>query len=277
MVAVLNNYGGFYNRKVYVNEARKAGATISLPCVNRSAVNTAIYGTEIYLSFDCLLNLEGSLATALVQEREANGPYASLENFILRTGAGLESLIVLISAGAFRFTGIGKKELLWEAHILLSGQKKKERANLLFQAQAKKPVLPALETSVLEDLYDEMELLGFCVSGTLFDVARSDYRGDVLARDLVQYEGKMVRIVAYFIADKTVRTKLGDYMKFGTFLDVEGSFIDTVHFPPSLKEYPLNAAGIYLIEGKVVQDFGCPSIEVSRIGRMPLKPDPRSE
>src|SRR5690606_15053813 len=26
MVAVLNNYGGFYNRKVYVNEARRAGA-----------------------------------------------------------------------------------------------------------------------------------------------------------------------------------------------------------------------------------------------------------
>ncbi|MBO9636209.1 MAG: hypothetical protein J7578_24110 [Chitinophagaceae bacterium] len=98
-----------------------------------------------------------------------------------------------------------------------------------------------------------------------------------MASDLMLHEGKMVRIVADFIADKPVRTKRGDYMKFGTFLDVEGSFIDTVHFPPSLKQYPLNTAGIYLIEGKVVLDFGCPSIEVSWIGRMPLKPDPRSE
>src|SRR5690606_22310523 len=49
MVAVLNNYGGFYNRKVYVNEARIAGGNICLPCVNRSAFNTSIRGKDIFL------------------------------------------------------------------------------------------------------------------------------------------------------------------------------------------------------------------------------------
>lgn len=35
---------------------------------------------------------------------------------------------------------------------------------------------------------------------------------------------------------KTVRTKYGDYMKFGTFLDVNGNFFDIVHLkiPKSL-------------------------------------------
>ncbi|RKO68289.1 hypothetical protein D7322_28000 [Sphingobacterium puteale] len=52
---------------------------------------------------------------------------------------------------------------------------------------------------------------------------------------------------------------------------------DTVHFPQSLANYPLRGAGIYLIEGKVVLEYDCPSIEVIRCAKMPLKPDPRSE
>ncbi|MGB3103998.1 hypothetical protein [Sphingobacterium siyangense] len=52
MVAVLNNYGGFYNRKVYVNEARISGGNICLPCVNQPVFNTSIQGKDIYPGFD---------------------------------------------------------------------------------------------------------------------------------------------------------------------------------------------------------------------------------
>src|SRR5690554_8071586 len=57
MVSVLNNYGGFYSREVYINEARKAGGDICLPCVNRSTFDTSINGTDIFLGFDCLLKI----------------------------------------------------------------------------------------------------------------------------------------------------------------------------------------------------------------------------
>src|SRR5215217_2902569 len=36
MVGVLNNYGGFYTRWLYVHELQKAGAKVHLPCVNLS-------------------------------------------------------------------------------------------------------------------------------------------------------------------------------------------------------------------------------------------------
>ena len=36
MVAVINNFGGFYRTWVYVHEAKRYGATIQLPCVNKS-------------------------------------------------------------------------------------------------------------------------------------------------------------------------------------------------------------------------------------------------
>ena len=84
-------------------------------------------------------------------------------------------------------------------------------------------------------------------------------------------------MVGDFVSEKFVRTKRGDLMKFGTFIDVSGAFFDTAHFPQTLAQFPLRGAGLYLIEGKVVVEFGCPSIEVIRCGKMPLKPDPRSE
>ena len=276
MVSVLNNYGGFYRRKVYVNEAKRAGANICLPCLNKSVFNTCIYGIDIYLGFDCLQNLEGKLALHIPEERLRNGDYTNLENFVLRTGAGLEQVLVLIRCGAFRFTGIGKKELLWEAHILLNGVKSNKDSNLLFDSMMRKPVLPKLDTVVLEDLYDEIELIGFPVSGSMFDMAKSAFRGDVSAMELSNYKGKIVRIVGDFVCDKHVQTKNGQVMKFATFFDVNGEFFDTVHFPPSLKQYPLYGEGVYLVMGKVVLEFDCPAIEVHKIARLPLRADPRS-
>src|SRR5690606_13534523 len=202
-----------------------------------------------------------------------NGEYSSLENFVMRTGAGLEQVTVLIRCGALCFTGMNKKELLWDAHYLLAGKRVEPIYGIFQQFETSKPVLPKLETSLIEDLYDELELIGFTVSAPMFELAKSPYRGNSMASDLPGLEGKTVRMVGDFVIDKTVRTKYGDYMKFGTFLDANGDFFDTVHFSRSLKAYPLRGAGIYLIEGKVVMEFGCAAVEVQKAGRMPLKVD----
>ena len=91
------------------------------------------------------------------------------------------------------------------------------------------------------------------------------------------HEGKIVRVVGDFVCEKFVKTKHGDLMKFGTFLDAEGHLLDTIHFPQSLDNYPLRGAGIYLVEAKVAVEHDCPSIEVISCAKMPLKPHPRSE
>ncbi|HIX55070.1 MAG TPA: DNA polymerase III subunit alpha, partial [Candidatus Sphingobacterium stercoripullorum] len=134
---------------------------------------------------------------------------------------------------------------------------------------------PPLSTTIIEDLYDEVELIGFPVSSSLFTLAKSDYRGDVSAENLASYNGRIVRVVGHLVTWKTVYTKHKAIMKFGTFLDVNGKFIDTVHFPQSLARHPLKGKGLYLIEGKCVVDYGYPTIEVHRCALMPLKSDPR--
>src|SRR5690606_18406415 len=139
-----------------------------------------------------------------------------------------------------------------------------------------KPVLPRLESSVLEDLYDELELIGFPVSAPVFDLAKSPFRGNAMASELPTLEGKTVRMVGDFVTDKTVRTKHGDYMKFATLLVVVGDLFDTVQIPEVLRDYPVRGSGSYMVEGKGVLDFGCPAVEVRKAGRMPLKADPRA-
>jgi len=59
------------------------------------------------------------------------------------------------------------------------------------------------------------------------------------------------------------------------FLDEEGHFFDTTHFPQCLKKYPFGGNGVYLIEGKVVEDYGFPGIEVEKMAKLPIYPDPR--
>ena len=275
MTAVINNFGGFYSTKVYVNEARKAGATIHLPCVNNSNHYTVLKGTDIYLGFIHIKDLESSMAQLIPQERAANGQYTSMENFVNRTHILLEQLIILVRIGAFRHTGLNKKALLWEAHVLLNKLAKFESPKLFYSA-SKTFVLPTFEVSTIEDAYDEIELLGFPVIISMFDLLRTNYRGDVMAKELVNHIGKDVRMVGNYVTTKYVRTVRNETMNFGTFLDAQGNFFDTTHFPPSLRAYPFKGAGVYLISGKVVEEFGFPSIEVDKMAKLPIKNDPRA-
>jgi DNA-directed DNA polymerase III PolC len=275
MVAVINNFGGFYSTWVYFNEARRCGANINLPCINNSKYMTSISGTDIYIGFVHVQNLESRLAQQIVEEREKNGTYTDLFNFISRIPIGTEQIVLLIRLNAFRFTGKTKKELLWEAHMLLGKSSAKEDKNLLFAEKPKVFNLPHLEQEPIEDVYDEMELIGFPVSTSLFDIMESKFRGEVFAKHLKDHVGRTIRILGNLVTIKNVRTIKKEWMHFGCFLDVTGEFFDTVHFPDSLKKYPFRGSGIYLILGKVVEEFDFPSIEVQKMAKMPLKKDPR--
>lgn len=276
MVAVINNFGGFYTTRLYVNEAKMAGANIYLPCVNKSNYTTTIFGNNIYLGFIHLKSVESSIAQEIETERKENDDYKSLENFTKRINIGIEQLIILIRIDAFRFTGRNKRQLLWEAHMLINKDKIISNSTELFELAKNEFELPVLEHSQIEDAYDEIELLGFPITMTYFDLLKTNFRGECMVKDLMNNIGKKIRMVGSYVATKPVRTKRGELMAFGTFLDVEGKFFDTTHFPPSLKQYSFTGSGVYLILGKVVEEFGFPSLEVAKMVRLPIKGDMRA-
>ncbi|WP_166919937.1 DNA polymerase III subunit alpha [Flavobacterium poyangense] len=274
MVAVINNQGGFYRTEVYVHETRMSGATIENPCVNKSDYQTTLYGTAVYLGLMHLERLESKIALLIISDRDKNGDFVSLEDFINRIPIGLEGIKILIFIGAFRFTGKTKNQLLVVASLLLTNFKPENRNLMLLQEPAKEYKLPTLERSFFEDAFDEIELLSFPVSCTPFELLQTKYRGDIMANDLVNHHKKQVRMLAYLISRKHVPTKKGA-MYFGTWVDNEGTYFDTAHFPDSLVQHPFQGGGCYLLLGTVEVDYHFPTITIMKMAKMPFIPDPR--
>ncbi len=270
MVATLNNGGGFYRVDLYLHEARMHGATIMSPCVNKSELLCTIEGSTIYLGFVMIGELETQASEIILSERKRNGPYKNLYDFIKRTSLGLEQIRQLIRIGAFNFTGKNKKELQWEAHSLINPVKKKNNGVELFDVKPRKYKLPPLFTSWIDDAFDEMEILGFTLTSP-FKLLRNPHEiRSLTASQLKQHIGETVEITGYLVTTKNTKTSKGEYMHFGTFLDKDGFWIDTVHFPPTAKAYPFKGRGCYLIKGKVTEEFDFTTIEVQELHHMPM-------
>ena len=275
MVAVINNFGGFYETGVYFNEIRRLGGKIHLPCVNRSTLKTRVTGREVFMGFIHIKGLERQTMENIVSEQKRRGDFTGLDDFIRRVNPGMEQLSLLIRAGALRFTNKNKPQLLWEAHLYTKKEKKQPEMPRLFSPEEKKFRLPPLKTNPLEDAYDEMELLGFPVSMSPFDMLQTGFRGEIRVSGMAEKTGKTVRMLGLLVTIKYVRTQRNEMMHFATFADEEGELFDTVHFPAVLKKYPFRGKGIYLLLGKVVSEFGYTSLEVEKMAKMPLQPDPR--
>ena len=272
-VAVINNFGGFYQTWFYFNEARRMGAKVHLPCVNRSSYLTTLNGRTIFMGFVHLQGLEQHFVERFLAEREARGPFASLDDFMARVPFTLEQLVLLIRGGAFGFTKKPKAELLWQAHLNKS-QGKKEQPETLFRLENQHFEFPDFTTNVLQNAYDEIELYGFPVSLTWFDLLKTRFRGELMASQMLHFVGKSYRMLGKLVTVKYVRTCKGDTMALGTFVDVTGEAFDTVHFPQVLKAWPFQGDGVYLLLGKVTEEFGQPSLEVEKMGRMGYQPNP---
>lgn len=262
MVATINNGGGFYSREVYLHEARQHGATVHLPCINISEDIVVLKESNIYLGLAMIASFEERALIAILKERTDNGIFADLRDFIDRVPISLEQLVLLIRADAFRFTGKKKKELLWDAHFLLGKTKKSQPTNSLFGQETKKFTLPKLWSHPLEQAYDEMELFGFTVSEPPFVLAKELPKGDLLASMFSFFVGKNVSLVGYLVHIKNTSTKDGRHMYFGTFIDLQGDWIDAVIFPPVAERFPFTGPGCYLLHGTIVEEFGFYSIEI---------------
>jgi DNA polymerase-3 subunit alpha len=183
MVAVANNFGGFYHTEFYLHEAKRAGAVVEAPCVNRSGELCTLHAAgpwpraaggiedrpaasgqqpkaSIYLGLQNIKSLNTDTAERILRERRRHGPYADLPDLLHRMPIAVDQARMLIRVGALRFTGKSKPELLWDLTLLHPGAKH-DPAPDLFVTKPPPTKLPTLEHFDLSDAYDELELLGF--------------------------------------------------------------------------------------------------------------------
>jgi len=274
MVAVINNFGGFYSTEVYLHELRMCGGIIHAPCINYSHYMTSIDGDDVYVGFVHIKDLEAQLARRLVQERTIRGKYIDLEDFVRRLDVSKQQLEILIRIGAFRFTGLNKYELMWNKSAVFNPNMSRSATGYLFEEPAESYTIPTLEDDTWDQAFDEMELLGFPLCSP-FDLLETPFIEDIMAHEMLSKKGKAVTMLGYYIARKYVTTSTKKLMYFGTWVDRQGYFFDSVHFPKSLEKYLFKGKGVYRIRGRIVEDFGFPSVDVEAFEKLPYIKDKR--
>ncbi|MCA0932354.1 DNA polymerase III subunit alpha [Lutimonas saemankumensis] len=274
MVATVNNFGGFYRVDLYLHEARMHGAVIHPPDINKSNYETRIEGKHIYLGFILLHSFEVANARRIVAERERKGIYTDLDDFIERVPISIEQISVLIKINAFAFTGRNKRELLWEAYMKINKVNLEEQVVTLFKTEKICYRTPDLPSSKYEDAFDEIEYLGFPLCDP-FELITNKIDSYIQAKELPEHIHKTVITYGYYVTAKNTSTHKGDRMYFGTFLDRNGDYIDTVHFPPVARKFPFRGKGVYQLIGKVMEEFDSISIEISSMKKLDMMQDPR--
>jgi DNA polymerase-3 subunit alpha len=270
MVAVINNFGGFYSRELYFHELKRTGARIHPPCMNRSEWLTTVSGTEIFIGFIHVQGLGEQMVIQALDNRKRLGPYADLSDFIERVSPGIEQLNILIRTGAFRIIGKTKKELLWEANFLHKKNTPVSGSGFLFHEKPQSFQLPELIQHPLDDALDEIELLGFPLCN-VFELVKEDIRNFLPAGELSQHPGKIVSVLGWLVTSKPVNTVTNETMHFHTFLDAEGDWLDCILFPNISRYYPVTGKGFYAMKGKVVEEFGVFSVEVTECRKLGIR------
>jgi len=118
--ALFNNQPmGFYPPHVIVNDAKRHGVRILPPDVNQSGARCTVEGNAVRIGFGFVQGIGEDAALLIEREREANGPYRSLADFVRRVPLAREAVENLIVVGAFDSFGLGRREALWQLGLFI--------------------------------------------------------------------------------------------------------------------------------------------------------------
>jgi error-prone DNA polymerase len=130
-VGLFNNQPmGFYSLDALGRDARRHGIETLLPHVNRSRVRATAEGKDLRIGLGFVRGWGEEIAERVVAEREKNGPFQSLPDFLRRTPAALKRPAIenLIWVGGFDDFGLTRRELLWQAGLWLGPETDPERS-----------------------------------------------------------------------------------------------------------------------------------------------------
>jgi error-prone DNA polymerase len=273
MASVISNGGGYYSTFGYISEARRMGLRILSPDINLSGIKYTGKDKDILVGMMQIKGLSNEAAEAIIDERKRNGPFASIEDLLGRTGRNLrlQDARLLIKAGCFdnmRWE-VKRPGLVWKTLRFFENREEIKSPGLfdytIRPAQASCQGCYSRGTM----LRHESETLGFLLSIHPLDLYADVLKGMeyVRASDMHRYAGSHVTMIGWLVTGKTVLTKEGEPMKFVSFEDGTGIY-EAVFFPRVYHRYchMFDASRPYVIKGRVEEDFGSINLNVVWIG-----------
>ena len=105
----------------------------------------------------------------------------------------------------------------------------------------------------------------------VFELVKEDPRNFLPARELPKYRERQVSVLGWLVTSKSVNTITNELMHFHTFLDADGEWLDTIFFPKTNQYHAVTGKGFYAMKGKVVEEFGVYSLEVTECRKIGLR------
>ncbi|WP_276683126.1 DNA polymerase III subunit alpha [Slackia piriformis] len=133
MAAVLSSYMGNADKLIkYIASCTHSNIPVLPPDINSSNLEFTPLDEGIRFGLAGVRGVGGAVAEAIIAERNANGPYTSLHDFVNRLDTkcyNRKTLEALIKAGAFDSTGYTRKQLMYfiEETPLLESASKRQR------------------------------------------------------------------------------------------------------------------------------------------------------
>jgi error-prone DNA polymerase len=235
---------GFYSPEVIANDARRHDVAILGIDVNRSEVECTMEpnpGHErdaVRLGFSYLKNLGQAAYSRLEKERE-NGDYASLWDFWRRTRLNKEAIESLIQVGAFAWTGLHERELLWQLGTFY--QPLNDQMPLPLVTRDGVPALRSL--SHRERIVTDVLLMGLAVRGATMDLVADQLHEGITSSDHLEekQQGDKVTVAGLVAVRQSPETAKG--FVFHTLEDYKG-LMNIITAPSLVPKYR------WLIEGE---------------------------
>ena len=255
LAAMCSAGAGFYHVSAYVEEAKRWGIEVRLPCVNQSLIEYSAERTQegkpaLRIGLMQIRGLRIETLLAILHAREEKGPFSSLEDLLRRVPVECDEIEALIKCGAFdEVMPASRAEMLWRWNLLQSGAERATNKNvftlpgttvLFAEEQAEDSIGVALAEMEMPDytieqkLHHEREILEVCVSGHPLDfLPRHD---EVWSDELRKLRGKRVTLCGWLVTYRRVGTKNYRNMMFVTLEDQRGVY-EVVLFPEAYERY----------------------------------------
>lgn len=265
-----------------IGECKRMNINVLPPDINYSFEGFTVVeedGSEhIRFGLTTIKNFGEGIAHSIIGERNKNGHFKSLADFLKRIGdrnLNKKSLESLIKTGALDSFGQRSAMLAHLDHLLTYNKeatRTPENQDSLFAGfddtmeEIKLPKAEPLTDK--ERLQWEKELLGLYVSGHPLDAFSSVFEKQTSGIDKLggAHEGVSFIIPGIIAETKPIMTKKGKRMMFVTIADYTGS-IEGVVFPETLEEYTdlLIPDTCVAVKGKFSKRNGTPSIIIEKI------------
>jgi error-prone DNA polymerase len=264
---------GFYSPEVIANDARRHKIEIRPVDVNRSRVECTIEDDElgesqgaVRLGYRYVKGL-AEAAWQRLEAEQANGRYCSLWDFWRRTHLSREAIENLIQVGAFAWTSLHERELLWQLGTFYQP----------LGAQLPLAMLPAESTPSLAELSPEervvtdFQLIGIAVRGRMMDLVRDGlHEGMTPSNRLDELErGAQVTVAGLVAVRQAPETAKG--FVFHTLEDDHG-LMNVITAPGLIPRFRqlIESAPALIVHGHIERQERAVNVVTERIEALPL-------